>query len=170
MRYTSKAELIDDIEREHRVLLDLVDSIPRARMKEPGVWGDDWTVHDFLAHLTEWEQMFLSWHREGLKGGTPDLPFPGYTWRQLPELNHAIWRKHRRTSTKKIREAFEASYREILGVAKSLSEAAIFTPGQFAWTKRNALVTYLGANTASHYRTATKIVKRWLRRTAPLAT
>lgn len=164
MRYSSKAELIDDIEREHRLLLEIVDTIPRNQFKEPGVWGDDWTVHDLLAHLTEWEQMFLSWHREGLKGCTPSMPAPGYTWRQLPNLNRAIYKKHCRKSTKRVREAFEASYRETLGVAKALSEPAILSPGHFHWTKKNALVTYLGANTASHYRTATKIIKGWLKR------
>jgi hypothetical protein len=34
---------------------------------------------------------------------------------------------------------------------------------RFAWTGKNPLTTYLGANTCSHYRTATKILKRWLR-------
>jgi len=165
MRYLSKSELIEDIERQHRLLLEVVDMIPRGRLKETGVWGDDWTVHDFLAHLTEWEQMFLSWYREGLAGGNPCLPAPGYTWRQLPDLNRAIWRKHRRTSTKRIREAFDFSYLEILEVAMSLSEPAIMTRGHFSWTRKNALVTYLGANTASHYRTATKIIRRWLKRT-----
>jgi hypothetical protein len=34
---------------------------------------------------------------------------------------------------------------------------------KFASTGKNPLTTYLGANTCSHYRTATKILKRWLR-------
>lgn len=164
MRYSSKADLIDDIEREHRALVELVDSLPPARLKEPGVWGDDWTVHDLLAHLTEWEQMLLSWHRTGLEGGEPDLPAPGYTWREVPDLNRAIRKKHARTSTKRVREAFDASFEETFELAKSLAEAEILEPGHFTWTKKNALVTYLGANTASHYRTASKIINRWLKR------
>ena len=166
MRYSSKSELLSDIERQHAAFEDLVDSLPRTRLREPGVWGDDWSVHDLIAHLTEWEQMLLGWHREGLEGRTPAMPAPGYTWRQTPDLNRAIQKKHRRKSSKRVREAFDASYQETLEFAKGLSEDAIFTPGQFAWTGKNALAAYLGANTASHYRTATKIIRRWLRRTA----
>ena len=35
--------------------------------------------------------------------------------------------------------------------------------GHFAWTGKSALVTYAGANTASHYRFGLKVLKRWLR-------
>jgi hypothetical protein len=48
-------------------------------------------------------------------------------------------------------------------LARGLPERELLEPGRFAWTGKNPLTTYLGANTASHYRTATKILKRWLR-------
>ena len=129
----------------------------------PGVWGDDWTAKDLFAHLTEWEQMFLGWYRDGLAGRKPSLPAPGFRWNETPRLNRAIWRKHRHASWPSVRRRFDASYVEILTLAESLPEEALLAPGSFAWTKANPLVTYLGANTASHYRTATKILKRWLR-------
>jgi hypothetical protein len=161
VKFGSKQELLDRIEMEHETFVGLADAVPRKRWKEAGVWGDGWTLHDLVAHLTEWEQMFLRWYREGLEGGTPALPAPGYKWTETPKLNRAIWKKHRARSVTKVREEFDASYEEILDVARRVPEEAIFTPGTFAWTGRNALVTYLGANTVSHYRTATKILKRW---------
>ena len=163
MKFASKEDLLEGIEDEHRTFVELAASIPRTRYKEEGVWGDGWTIHDLFAHLTEWEQMFLRWYWEGLRGGEPALPAPGFKWNQTPELNRAIWRKHRRKSTKRVLVAFEASYKEILAVAQKLSPDELFAPGHFAWTRKNALVTYLGANTFSHYRTATKILRRWLR-------
>ena len=74
MRFTSKRELVDVIEHEHRNLLELLNSIPTSRYGETGVWGDQWTIKDLLAHLTEWEQMFLTWYRVGCEGGAPVLP------------------------------------------------------------------------------------------------
>lgn len=163
MRYTSKPQLLTDIEREHETFVTLVRTIPRSRYKEKGVWGDDWTIHDLLAHLTEWEQMFLRWYREGLDGGAPELPAPGFKWNETPRLNRTIQRKHQRRSIKAVCAAFAASFEEIHTLARLLTRTELFTQGHFPWTKRSALVTYLGANTASHYRTATKILKRWLR-------
>ena len=49
---------------------------------------------------------------------------------------------------------------------EGLPETELFTPGHYAWTGKNTVVTYLGANTASHYRTAAKILKRWQRERA----
>jgi hypothetical protein len=163
MRFTRKEELIERMEREHGVFLDLAAAIPETRYREEGVWGDGWSVKDLFAHLTEWEQMFLSWYRDGLEGGDPAVPAPGFKWNQTPELNRAIWRKHHEQPLKKVLEDFEASYREILSVARDISPEELLTPGYFAWTKQTPLATYLAANTSSHYHTATKYLKRWLR-------
>ena len=163
MRYDSKKELIEDIEKEHQMFLDLVRSIPKSRYSEAGVWGDNWSIKDLLAHLTEWEQMFLSWYRVGIEGDRPALPSKGYKWNQTPALNRAIWDKHRRRSVGDVLADFETSYQEIFSLARELSPKELLAPGHFTWTGKNPLTTYLGANTTSHYRTATKILKRWLK-------
>jgi hypothetical protein len=161
VRFASKQELIQSIENEHEALVELVGSIPRKRYGEEGVWGDGWSIKDLLAHLTEWEQMFLHWYREGREGGRPVLPAPGFKWNQTPELNREIWRKHRRKSIQKVFAEFEKSYEEVLTVARQLSPKELLTPGHYGWTGKHPLTTYLAPNTCSHYRTATKILKRW---------
>jgi hypothetical protein len=166
MKYSSKQDLLTQIETEHARFVDLIDALPTRSRTETGVWGEDWTAKDLVAHLTEWEQMFLRWHRAGLAGKQPQMPAPGYKWSETPRLNHEIWRRHKDASWKRTRAAFDASYQEILALAKSLREEELLEPGRFAWTKKNPLTTYLGANTASHYRTAVKIIKRWQRRSS----
>jgi len=163
MRFASKGELIESIETEHRRFFELALSIPRELFLEEDVWGDRWNLRDLLAHLTEWEQMFLLWFREGRAGRQPAMPAKGYKWNQTPALNRAIWRNHSQRSAEDVLEDFETSYQEILSLVRELSSRELLNPGHFAWTGRNPLTTYLGANTCSHYRTATKILKRWLR-------
>lgn len=163
MRFGSKRELLERNEKEHQAFVELARSIPRSRYREEGVWGDGWAIQDLLAHLMEWEQMFLRWYREGREGGKPALPAPGYKWNQIPELNRAIWRKHRRSSTKKVIEGFESSYEEILALVWQLSPEELLIPGHFAWTGKYPLTTYLAPNTGSHYRFATRVLKRWLK-------
>jgi hypothetical protein len=107
--------------------------------------------------------MFLWWHRQGLAGKTPAMPAEGYTWHQTPALNHAIRRKHKNKSWKDVRAEFHRSYGEVLSLAKKLTEKQLLTPGQFPWTKKHPLTSYLAPNTCMHYRTATKILKRWLK-------
>ena len=164
LKYSSKVELVGDIQGQHEVFVALIDGIPARRHKEPGVWGDDWTVHDLVAHMTAWEQMFIRWYREGAGSGTPTMPAPGYKWNETPRLNRDIQAKHARRSRASVRADFDASYEEVLSLAKRLTEDEMFVRGHFAWTKKNNLASYLSANTASHYRTGSKILRRWLKK------
>jgi len=166
MRFRSKREFVESVEQEHQTFVELVRSVSTSRYREEGVWGDGWTIRDLLAHLTEWEQMFLGWHRAGHDGRQPVMPAPGFKWNETPRLNQAIWSKHRSKSARKVIDEFEASYREMFSLIQQLSEEELLTPGHFAWTGKYPLTTYLAPNTCSHYRFATKILKRWLKRVA----
>ena len=163
MRYRSKQELEADIVSEHQALDGLLRKLPESSYGEPGVWGDDWTVCDLIAHLAEWHRMLLGWWHEGREGGTPAMPAPGYKWNETPRLNRAIWEKHRGRAFSSVKDDYESTHRGVLDLVRELSEADLFEPGRFRWTGRNALVTYVGANTASHYRFAQKVIKRWQR-------
>ena len=169
MIFSSKRDLLASIRTEHDTFVTLAGSIPVKRYREGGVWGDGWTIKDLFAHLTEWEQMFLGWYRQGQLDEQPALPAEGYKWNQLPELNRAIWRKHKSRSWKDVRDGFDRSYQEILSLAEDLTERQLLAPGHFPWTKQHPLTSYLAPNTCSHYRTATKILKRWLRQRRDLA-
>jgi hypothetical protein len=161
MRYRSKQALVASIEAEHDALCARLDAIPRSRHRDRGVWGDDWTVCDLVAHLAEWQAMFLTWYDDGVRGLRPSMPAPGYKWNETPKLNRAIWARHRRRSAASVRAQFDAGYRTILELVARLDEEALLLPGRFSWTGRSPLTTYLGANTASHYRFAVKVLKRW---------
>lgn len=163
MKFASKRELLERIEAEHAALLELAATIPTRRYAEPGVWGDDWSIKDLFAHLTEWEQMLLRWYRAGERGEVPAMPAEEFKWNETPRLNRAIQEKHAKRSWKSVRAAFDASYAEVLALARSLDEDDLLRPGRFAWTKKTPLMTYVAANSSSHYRTASGILKRWLR-------
>jgi hypothetical protein len=162
MRFASKQEFLDDIEGAHATLMILLHTLPLARCEEP-VWGDDWTVKDLIAHLTEWQRMLFRWFEEGSAGKKPVIPAPGYKYSEMPALNRAIQREHCHDDVHTVMKAFEASHRKVLRLVRSLSEAELLEPGAFEWTGKNPLTTYIGANTGSHYRFATKVLKRYLR-------
>jgi hypothetical protein len=164
MRYTSKAALAADIRMEHDRLVTLLDETPIARFRDAWVWGEGWTLTDLVAHLAEWQEMFLGWHRSGRHGKAVELPAPGFKWSETPRLNRVIQERHSGRSPREVRAWFERGYGSICRIVDAATPAQLFTPGVFAWTGRNGLVTYLGANTASHYRFARKVIERWRRR------
>jgi hypothetical protein len=107
--------------------------------------------------------MFLRWYREGLEGREPDMPAPGFKWNETPRLNREIWAKHKDRSWEDVRTEFDRTYQEIVALVENLSEEQLLEPGHFGWTGNKPLTTYLGPNTASHYRFGTKVLKRWTR-------
>lgn len=163
MKYQSKQALIDDIHTQHDLLCSRLDEIPKSRWREPGVWGDGWTVTDLVAHLAEWQFMFLTWYEAGLKGVTPEMPAPGYKWNETPRLNRTIWARHRFRSAAAIRAEFDSEFNQIVEIVEALSPQQLLEPGHFRWTGKNPLATYLAPNTASHYRFALKVIERWLK-------
>jgi hypothetical protein len=166
MRYKSKQAFLDSIQVEHDLLCARLAEVPDARWHELGVWGDGWTLSDLVAHLAEWQQLFLSWHETGLRGGVPHMPAVGYKWSETPRLNRAIREKHCSRSLVAIRADFDSGYNRILQIVKTLSPEQLLESGHYEWTGRHPLTTYIGPNTASHYRFAMKVIKRWLKRTA----
>lgn len=167
MKYASKQQLIRDIEEQFSALRRCLERIPRTRYSEPGVWGEDWSINDLVAHLIAWHTLFLGWHRDGLEGRAPEMPAPGYKWNETPRLNREIQSRHRDRPSDELWEELQASHAEVLELARRSSSDELLTPGVFEWTGKNALVTYLGANTASHYRFACKVLNRWLRGDGP---
>lgn len=163
MQYSSKDQLLSSIREEHMRLLELVEGFPPDQRKKPGAWGDGWTLSDLLAHLAEWHAMFLRWYHEGSAGREPAMPAPGYKWQETPRLNREIWAKHKDRTWEEVRRDFDGTYQEIVALAERLSEKELLEPGHFPWTGRKPLTTYLGPNTASHYRFGIKVLKRWRR-------
>jgi hypothetical protein len=105
--------------------------------------------------------MFLGWYEDGLRGVEPAMPAPGFKWNQVPSLNRAIWEKHRSRSQEEVRADFDSGYRRIVRVVEALSTPQLLAPGHYSWTGKHPLTTYLGPNTASHYRFALGVIKRW---------
>lgn len=164
MRYDSKQALMVGIQAEHDLLISLLEGISKGRWNETGVWGDDWTLGDLVAHLGEWQFMFLGWYEDGLHGAIPEMPAPGFKWNETQRLNQAIWAKHRARSRGEVRADFDLGYTRILRIVETLSPQQLLESGHFAWTGKHSLSTYIGPNTASHYRFAIKAIKRWLKR------
>ena len=164
MRFKNKAELMKDMLLERQLLEETLETLTSRQMNQPGVCAHGkWSVKDILAHLVEWEQMFLGWYRAGLRGEIFKTPAPDLNWRQLPLLNQRIYEKHRNSPLKRVLADFAASHKETLKTIRSIPEVEIFEKEKYAWLGSLALVSYIGANTGSHYRWARKLICKWMR-------
>jgi hypothetical protein len=159
-----KVELLKAIDIERAALDKTLGLLTTRQMSQLGVTRGGWSVKDILAHLAEWQQMGLNWYAAGLRGEKPELPAPGFTWRELPRLNQIIYQKHRRRSLRAVLHDFRSCHDKTVATIKTLSDSDLTTPRRFAWTGPTwTLSDYFRANTAAHYLWAQKRIRRWLR-------
>lgn len=152
-RAATKQQLIEDAQTERAALEKLLATLTPEQMTQSKA-ADDWSAKDVLAHLIEWEQMVIKWYETGAKDKIPTVPSEEYNWGQLPQLNHAIYLKHRDRSLEDVQKEFKASHKKIMKVIESIPEKDLFTRGHYPWTKKNLLAAYFNSATAAHYRWA----------------
>lgn len=160
---TTKEQMIVEIERERSALEEFLSTLAPEVMTRPGALGS-WSVKDVMAHLVEWEQMFLGWYRAGLRGQVPEKPAPGFKWNQLSQLNQQIYEKYRDRSLQEVQKQFRASYREMMETLAGLSEDDLFQQGRFAWTEKHALIAFVLPNTSSHYHWARTEMRKGMKK------
>lgn len=166
-----KGALLDEIAIERRKLEDLIRQLTLEAMTEPGVTPGGWSVKDILGHLIGWQRMNLSWYKDGERGEDPDVPGYGLTWNETPKLNSIIYHEHRDRDINDVLTEFESSHKKMLDLIDTVSDADLVRLGRYRWTGPSwTLSDYIRANTTSHYRWASKHIKRWMRRKEGLKT
>ncbi len=120
-------------------------------------------IRDVLAHLYHWHTMFLEWYTTGMKGGQPEMPAKGYTWKMIPALNQRIREQYSRTRLKDIRLRLQTSHEQILKLIDKHTNDELFEKKKYAWTGSTSLGQYLVSATSSHYDWALKLIKKCLR-------
>ena len=156
----TKEELLGAIEEERSKLDQSFSELSEAEMMQPGAC-EAWSVKDILAHLVDWEQRGLAWYRAGLRGEVPKPPDENYNWRQTPELNHAIYLQYKDLSLYEILKKYRDSFKETLTAINGMSEDELYKPNVYTWTGKHTLGTYVNANTAAHYRWASKLIRKY---------
>ena len=161
-RRLNQKELLDEIQRERKLLDETLDAVPNRMMTKAGVTLGGWSVKDILAHVVEWQVMNLSWYAAGIRGEKPAMPAPGFTLRDLPRLNQMIYRKHHHRPLQAVLNDYQSYHERIVSLVSSLSDADLTTLGRFTWTGPSwTLSDYLRASTAAHYLWARTRIRRW---------
>jgi hypothetical protein len=161
----TRAGLLERIASERHSLAATLDGLSPEQMELPGVIGR-WSVKDILAHLAAWEELFCGWYQAGLRGETPELPAPGFTWREMDALNEQIYQQHGARLLVEVRAWFDASHQQFLALVAGIPEADLFSRPRYAWQGKYRLVTYVLANSAQHYHWAAGHIRKWLKRKA----
>ena len=161
-RPTTRAELLDQAEREFERLFEIVDEVPASRLETPGAC-ESWSVKDLLSHLDAWHRLFIGWEADGASGGTPDMPASGYSWKETPALNEHLQGLAAADVWDDVVAKLRESHDQVIDVIASYGDEDLFTKRRFAWTGSTSVGSYAVSATSSHYAWATKLIRAWAR-------
>jgi len=160
-RPTNKDELIKASRDNYAKLIQLIESYSDEDLKKNFPKGTlNRTVKDVVAHLHHWHLLMLNWYEVGMKGGKPEMPSSGYTWKTLPELNRKIKLQYQETSLTTALEKLTSSSNKVLSLISKHTNDQLFEKRLYAWTGSTSLASYLISNTSSHYAWAYRLIKK----------
>ena len=158
----NKERLLKEIRLERQRLEKTLGRLSAEQMLTPGVM-EDWTVKDFLAHITVWEQRMVHWLEQTNRGEVPDMLPPGMTWDDLDQWNEETYQKHRHRELDEVLTDFKLSYTKALSAVRDVDEEDLIDPERFPWREGRPLWVMVAANTSWHYKEHVETITEWLK-------
>lgn len=152
----------DEAVRRHK---EIIDSIPRERMVEPGA-TDHWSVKDVLAHLGGWRAWTIA-RLEAAKTGeidaAPHWPAELNEGDQPDKVNEWIYTQHRDDTLDQVIADWYLSFDRVRSAVAALPDEMIYTTDYFPWFEGFALSDALKVGFLGHFHEEhEQILRDWL--------
>jgi hypothetical protein len=142
-----RAELLAQLNSEHKEFEGLLGQIGEDRMEEPGVAGA-WSIKDIVAHLTAWRQRTVG-RLEAVAHGQPEPtpPWPA-DLHEDDEINAWFHTRDRDKSVGEVRSESRRVFQQLAAAMEKMPQDALDDPGRFPWMEGASLS---GAAFFSHF-------------------
>jgi hypothetical protein len=149
-RPRSRAQLLNEIEREWSKLLVTIEKIPSDRMNEPDEGG--WSPKDNIAHLTEWMKLQLGYHMDGRPAHEVAHLSPEdlQGW-DFEHINQIFFERNRNRSVDDVVDELKLVYSEIVGRLESMPFEDLLKPRWPDQPERGPLLNWVLGNTSEHF-------------------
>jgi hypothetical protein len=164
-RPMNKSQLVEFSENEFHRLTTLIDTLTPKQRDSEYVF-DNRTPKDIVAHLYAWQLMELSWYSDGEKGLKPQIPAPGYTFKDSPALNEKLFQDYKDISWDKLIKLLMDSHNKLLSIIKSHTNEELFTKKKYVWTGSSDMAVYLRSALSSHYVWAIDLIRKYFKKQA----
>ncbi len=163
-RPKTKSELLQQTKLDFADLMGTINSLSVEQCTcEFVIEHRDRNVRDVLGHLLQWQTMFFGWRSSGIRNQKPEMPAPGFTWQTTAALNQEIWKTFQDSAFGKVHGDLKKSHAKLLRLIRQYDERELFEKRYFAWTGSTSLASYITSAGPSHYRWATKLIKKAVR-------
>ncbi len=166
-----KAPLSKSILKEYTKLVDAAFSIPpQARsLKTIDFTGGKVSIIDIVAYQIGWGTLLIRWYEAGIRGEVPEIPGDGFTTWDYTGLARNFYSAYHFENFDKQIEVFHDMIQKILSIVEAeyktgnLDKTDVWPWCMLASGKKWPLSKWITVNTASPYKRASALIRRFLK-------
>lgn len=146
----SKKELMSVIEREWKLLMDVVAKLDETKMMAPDAGG--WSPKDNLAHLAEWMNVLMGCHMDRLPAhevlGVLEEVTKGW---DMEVINPVLFERNRNRSTKDVLDGLKQVYLALYNKLEAMSFEDLLKPRLADDPEKRPLLLWVLGDTTEHF-------------------
>lgn len=155
----TRDQVLESIKREHAAFLAAIDGIPPETIATEHV-GGEWTIKDMLGHIAMWMNVANKFIEDYKSTGAPKSLGLGDD-DAVQAYNARGWEARRGMPLARVREEFDAAYRELIAKVGTLGDVELNAPLPEPWGRDETLERLIAINSYAHNPEHTEQVLKW---------
>lgn len=156
-----KAELMSAIEREWKLLLELVEKLTEKQMTTPDTGG--WAPKDNLAHLTEWMNILTGSHIDKRPSHKVlDIPEDKEKDMDFQAINEILFKRNKDRSVTDIITELKKVYSETYQKLNAMTFEELMRPRHADDPEKRPLLLWVLGDTTEHFLEHRETIKKGL--------
>ncbi|MDP1713644.1 MAG: ClbS/DfsB family four-helix bundle protein [Anaerolineales bacterium] len=157
-----KTELMSAIEREGKLLLEVVEKLTDKQMTNPDAGG--WSPKDNLAHLTEWMKILMGYHMDKR---------PSHEVLNLPEkvtkdwdfhvINEILFKRNKERAMDDVMNELKQVYSEVYERLNAMSFDDLMQPRDADDPEKLPILLWVLGNTTEHFLEHRETIERGIK-------
>jgi hypothetical protein len=157
-----KAELMTEIEKEWKLLIDVAEKLTDTQMTTPDAGG--WSPKDNLAHLTEWMNVLMGYHLDH-RASHEVLRLSEEQTRDwdFNIINPILFERNKNRSIKDVLDELEQVYKKMYDKLNKMSFEDLMKPRHVDDPEKRPLVLWVLGDTTEHFLEHRETIERGLK-------
>lgn len=171
MAYTSKQQLLNEINKTAKLFIEEFDTLTESQ-KDELIDGVDRTPAQMIAYQLGWLDLVKSWDDDEVAGKIPTLPAEGYKWNQLGTLYQHFYKIYQDYSLKELITLFNQKIAIWNKWIESLDDDTLFIKDKRNWTKPYpeawTVARFIHINSVAPFKSFRTKIRKWKRLSEPV--
>jgi len=146
----TKAELMSGIQREWKLLMNLVAKLDEQKMTAPDAGG--WSPKDNLAHLAEWMNVLMGYHMDRRPShevfGVPEEVTKDW---DMEVINPVLFERNKNRSSEDVLGHLKQVYDELVAKLDAVSFEDLLKPRHAEDPEKRPLLLWVLGDTTEHF-------------------